>query len=65
MSFEDDLDSSRCQNSVKHFRVEVRRNKIEFGQETFRDVQSFISHFDNCPLIGDDAGKVVDVSICY
>jgi len=49
---------------VKHFRVEVIRNKIEFGQETFRDVQSFIDHFDNCPLIGDDAGKV-DIALQF
>jgi len=49
----------RCQHSVKHFRVEVIRNRIEFGQETFRDVQSFIDHFDNCPLIGDDAAKLI------
>ena len=47
----------RCQHSVKHFRVEVKKNRIEFGQEIFQDVDSFIQHFENCPLIGDDAGE--------
>jgi len=53
-----------CQHSVKHFRGEVIRNRIEFGQETLRDVQSFIDHFDNCPLRGDDAGKV-DIALQF
>ena len=47
----------RCQHSVKHFRVEVKKNRIEFGQEIFQDVDTFIQHFENCPLIGDDAGE--------
>ena len=28
-----------------------------FGQEKFSDVESFIEHFDNRPLLGDDTGE--------
>ena len=42
---------------MKHFRVNVRNGHIVFGQEKFPNVESFIEHFDNHPLIGDDTGK--------
>ena len=29
-----------------------------FGQEKFSDVDSFIEHFSNRPLIGDDTGSL-------
>lgn len=47
----------RSTHSVKHFRVDVVNGKIIFGQEKFSDVDSFIDHFDNRPLIGDDTGS--------
>ena len=47
----------RCSHSVKHFKVVMNKGKIIFGQEEFEDVESFISHFDNCPLVGDDTGQ--------
>ncbi len=44
---------------MKHFKVFTKPGRITFGQETFADVESFITHFDNRPLVGDDTGKLV------
>ena len=44
---------------MKHFKINVTRNQIEFGQEIFFDIQSLLEHFDNCPLIGDDTGLLI------
>lgn len=47
----------RSAHSVKHFRVNLLQNQIEFGQEIFSDIKSFLTHFENHPLIGDDTGN--------
>ena len=49
---------------MKHFKVTVVENQIEFGQEVFSSIQSFLRHFDNCPLIGDDTGQSLELCMC-
>ena len=46
----------RSTHSVKHFKLSVHKGNLTFGQETFADIDSFLQHFKNCPLIGDDTG---------
>ena len=50
------LASYRSTHSVKHFKVNIQKGKIVFGQEKFSNVEAFMEHFDNRPLIGDDTG---------
>ena len=47
----------RSTHSVKHFRVDIHKGMIVFGQEKFSNVKGFIEHFDNRPLLGDDTGR--------
>ena len=51
----------RSAHVVKHFKLDVIRGRIEFGQESFDDTESLIAHFDQCPLIGDETGVHVHV----
>lgn len=55
----------KCAHSVKHFKVSVENDKIQFGQEEFFDLKSFLNHFDNCPLIGDDTGDLSILKYSY
>ena len=50
------LSFHRSTHSVKHFKVDIHKRMIVFGQEKFSNVEEFIEHFDNRPLIGDDTG---------
>jgi len=40
-----------------HFPVTMKPDCWIFGQETFTDVLQFLEHFDNRPLLGDNAGE--------
>ena len=55
--------SLRCSHTVKHFKVKVSPEGIEFGQEIFLNLDSFLHHFDNCPLIGDDTGLLQKLAV--
>ena len=57
--------SYRSTHSVKHFKVNVQKGKIVFGQEKFSTVEAFIEHFDNRPLIGDDTGMYIHILAIY
>lgn len=57
------LKNHRCSHAVKHFKVKVSQEGIEFGQEIFLNLDSFLHHFDNCPLIGDDTGLLNNLII--
>ena len=50
---------------MKHFKVNVQKGKIVFGQEKFSTVEAFIEHFDNRPLIGDDTGMYIHILAIY
>ena len=50
---------------MKHFKVNVQKGKIVFGQEKFSNVEEFTEHFDNRPLLGDDTGKWSCVHALY
>ena len=53
------LSLHRSTHSVKHFKVDIHKRMIVFGQEKFSNVEEFIEHFDNRPLIGDDTGIII------
>ena len=40
-----------------HFPVTMKPDCWIFGQETFTNVLQFLEHFDNRPLLGDNAGE--------
>ena len=48
---------TRSTHTVKHFQVNLIPEGLwSFGQETFSSIPSFLEHFDNRPLLGDDGG---------
>ena len=47
----------RCANSVKHFQIGWDGQNYEFGMGKFPNIEDFVSHFENKPLIGGDSGK--------
>ena len=49
--------SVRCSNSVKHFQIGWDGQNYEFGMGKFPNIEDFVSHFENKPLIGGDSGK--------
>ena len=57
--------SVRCSNSVKHFQIGWDGQHYEFGMGKFPNIEDFVSHFENKPLIGGDSGKHFnDLKIC-
>ncbi|XP_064388951.1 dual adapter for phosphotyrosine and 3-phosphotyrosine and 3-phosphoinositide-like isoform X2 [Halichondria panicea] len=53
----------RSAHSVKHFRINVHKGSLVFGQETFSDLESFLQHFRNYPLIGDETERRISEEI--
>ena len=47
----------RCKSAVKHYMMSLTKNRIVFGQEQFKNVDSLLKHFSNCPVVGDDEGQ--------
>lgn len=56
----------RTTHTVKHFPVVVKQGGTwTFGQETFSSLPSFLEHFDNRPLLGDEGGKLIVLKYPY
>ena len=48
--------NGRCQNSVKHYRVEWNGKQFCFGLGKFTTLDALIEHFDNQPMISGESG---------
>lgn len=57
--------SVRCSNSVKHFQIGWDGQHYEFGMGKFPNIEDFVSHFENKPLIGGDSGVLTLLKYPY
>jgi hypothetical protein len=56
----------RATHSVKHFQVNLNPGGLwTFGQEIFTSIPSFLEHFDNRPLLGDEGGRLIVLKYPY
>ncbi|XP_066919111.1 dual adapter for phosphotyrosine and 3-phosphotyrosine and 3-phosphoinositide-like [Clytia hemisphaerica] len=51
--------SVKCANSVKHFQIGWNGNEYVFGMGKFSNIEDFVSHFENKPLIGGETGVLI------
>ena len=55
--------SVKCANSVKHFQIGWNGENYIFGMGKFSNIEDFVSHFENKPLIGGETGKKLRPSL--
>lgn len=57
--------SVRCFQSVKHYEVSRQDEGFEFGMGKFKDIDEFVAHFNNYPVIGGDSGVLTMLKFPY
>ena len=56
-SVEINVNCFRCANSVKHFQIGWDGDQYTFGMGKFNNINDFVEHFENKPLIGGESGE--------
>ncbi|CAH3143527.1 unnamed protein product [Pocillopora meandrina] len=57
--------SVRCASSVKHFQIGWDGSQFKFGMGSFSNINEFVEHFENKPLIGGDSGVLTLLKYPY